>query len=69
MLLNVVAPTGLSSPRGALFNLDWVTITVMFFIAVVGLIAFLVARPGRAISAHLHDDLEATGAERSHPTG
>jgi amino acid transporter len=69
MLINVVAPTGLSSPRGALFNLDWVTITVMAVIAVVGLVAFLVARPGSAIAAHVHDDLEATGAERSHPTG
>jgi amino acid transporter len=68
MLLNVVAPTGLTSPRGALFNLDWVTITVMFLIAVVGLIAFLVARPEQTVAAHLHDDLEATGAERSHPT-
>jgi amino acid transporter len=69
MLINVVAPTGLSSPRGALFNLDWVTITVMALIAVVGLVPFLLARPGRAIAAHVHDDLEATGAERSHPTG
>jgi amino acid transporter len=69
MLINVVAPTGLKSPRGALFNLDWVTITVMVLIAVVGLVVFLLARPGRAIAAHVHDDLEATGAERSRPAG
>jgi amino acid transporter len=64
MLLNVVAPTGLDSPRGALFNLDWVTITVMVVIALVGLVAFVVVRPARAIGTHVHDDLEATGAER-----
>jgi hypothetical protein len=40
----------------------------MAVIAVVGLVAFLVARPGSAIAAHVHDELEATGAERSHPT-
>jgi amino acid transporter len=67
MLLNVVAPTGLSSPRGALFNLDWVTLTVMVVIALVGLVAFLVVRPAGKVGRHLHDDLEATGAERSHP--
>jgi amino acid transporter len=64
MLLNVVAPTGLSSPRGALFNLDWVTLTVMVVIALVGLLAFLVVRPAARVGTHVHDDLEATGAER-----
>jgi hypothetical protein len=67
MLLNVVVPTGLDSPRGALFNLDWVTVTVMVVIALGGLVAFLVVRPAGKVGAHLHDDLEATGAERSHP--
>ncbi len=64
MLVNVVAPTGLESPRGALFNLDWVTLTVMVVIAVVGLVAYLVVKPWRSIGSHLHDDLEPTGAER-----
>ncbi|MGH3498099.1 MAG: APC family permease [Nocardioidaceae bacterium] len=64
MLINVVAPTGLTSPRGALFNLDWITLSVMFVIAVVGLIAFLVAQPRQLMSRHVHDDLEPTGAER-----
>jgi amino acid transporter len=67
MLLNVVAPTGLDSPRGALFNLDWVTLTVMAVIAVVGLVAFIIVKPADRVARHLHDDLEATGAERSHP--
>jgi amino acid transporter len=64
MLLNVVAPTGLTSPRGALFNLDWVTLTVMVVIALVGLVAFLVAKPTGRIGGHVHDELEAAGAER-----
>jgi amino acid transporter len=64
MFINVIAPTGLSSPRGALFNLDWVTLSVMFVIAVVGLLAYVVAKPWQAIGRHLHDDLEPTGAER-----
>jgi amino acid transporter len=64
MFINVVAPTGLDSPRGALFNLDWVTLAVMFVIAVVGLLAFVIAKPWQAIARHVHDDLEPTGAER-----
>jgi len=66
MLINVVLPSGLSSPR-AYFNLDWITLLVMFVIAVVGAIYFFVARPDRGVRHHLHDDLEATGAEREHP--
>jgi amino acid transporter len=64
MLVNVVAPTGLTSPR-AYFNLDWITLLVMFIIAVVGALYFLLARPDRGVRRHLHDTLEATGAERS----
>ena len=63
MLLNVVVPTGLTSGRG-LFNLDWITLLVMFIIAVVGAAYFLIARPDRKVGRHLHDPLEPTGAER-----
>jgi amino acid transporter len=63
MLINVVLPTGLSSPR-AYFNLDWITLLVMFVIAVVGAIYFALARPDRGVSHHLHDELEASAAER-----
>ena len=63
MLLNVVVPTGLSSGR-ALFNLDWITLSVMVIIAVVGALYFLIARPDRKLSEHVHDTLEPTGAER-----
>jgi len=57
MLVNVVAPTGLSSPRGY-FNLDWITLLVMVVVAVVGLIVFLLARGGKEIGAHMRDDVE-----------
>ncbi len=63
MLVNVVAPTGLTSPRGY-FNLDWITLLVMVVVAVVGVIVFLVRRPEREVAAHLHDEAEPTGAER-----
>jgi preprotein translocase subunit YajC len=56
----------LSSPR-AYFNLDWITLLVMFVIAVVGAIYFFAARPDRGVRHHVHDDLEASGAEREHP--
>jgi len=63
MLVNIVAPTGLTSPR-AVFNLDWITLLVMFIIAVVGAAYFFVARPDRPVSQHVHDEDEPTGAER-----
>jgi hypothetical protein len=37
----------------------------MFVIAVVGAIYFVLARPDRGVSEHVHDELEATGAERA----
>jgi amino acid transporter len=63
MLINVAAPTGLDSAR-AYFNLDWITLLVMFIIAVVGAAWFLISRPDRPVSEHVHDEQEATGAER-----
>jgi len=63
MLVNVVAPTGLTSPRGY-FNLDWVTLLVMVVVAVVGVVVFALRRPEREVRSHLHDDAEPTGAER-----
>ena len=47
MFINIILPTGLASPRGALFNLDWVTLVVMVLIAIVGLIVYLVAQPSK----------------------
>jgi amino acid transporter len=65
MFVNIVLPTGLTSPR-AYFNLDWITLAVMFVIAVVGAAYFVVGRPDRGVARHVHDEAEATGAERAH---
>lgn len=62
MLINVVAPTGLDSPR-AVFNIDWITGSVMFVVAAAGAILFLIARPDRKLATHLHDELEPSAAE------
>ena len=63
MFVNVVLPSGLSSPR-SVFNYDWITLLVIFVIAVVGAAYFFTARPDRGVRHHLHDDLEASGSER-----
>jgi amino acid transporter len=63
MLINVVLPTGLASPR-AYINLDWITLMIMVLIFVVGAIYFFIVRPDRNVSHHLHDEAEPTGAER-----
>jgi amino acid transporter len=63
MLLNIVAPTGLTSPR-AYFNIDWITLVVMMVITLLGAVFFFIARPDRGVGHHLHDDLEPTGSER-----
>src|SRR5436190_6320272 len=63
MLLDVVFPSGLSSGR-AYFNLDWITLTVIFVITVAGALYFFLARPDRPVAGHVHDELEPTGAER-----
>jgi amino acid transporter len=65
MFVNVVLPTGLTSPRGY-FNLDWITLLVIVVIAAVGALYFLLGRPDRRVERHLHDELEPTGAERAH---
>jgi amino acid transporter len=64
MLVNVVAPTGLDSPR-AFFNYNWITLLVVAIIAVGGALYFLAARPDRKVRGHLRDEKEATGAERA----
>jgi amino acid transporter len=64
IFIDIAYPSGLSSPR-AFFNLDWITLSVIFVIAVVGAVYFVIARPDRLVSGHVHDELEATGAERA----
>ncbi|HEX8096359.1 APC family permease [Jatrophihabitans sp.] len=67
MLLNVVLPTGLASPRGY-FNLDWITLLVMLAVTLVGVLVFVLAHPDRGVRQHLGDAAEpdrAGSAERS----
>jgi amino acid transporter len=64
MFVDMVAPTGLSSPRGALFNLDWITLIVMIVVFLAGLIVFIAARGGKEIDQHRRDDAETPGAVR-----
>lgn len=61
MLLNVVLPTGLTSPRGY-FNLDWITLLVMAAVTVIGVVFFLLAHPDRYVRRHLRDTIEPPGA-------
>jgi hypothetical protein len=63
MLVNMVAPTGLTSPRGY-FNLDWITLVVMIVVFIVGAILFALSRGGKEIDAHLRDDAEKPAAVR-----
>jgi hypothetical protein len=58
----VVYPSGLTSAR-AIFNIDWITLFIMFIIAVVGALYLFIARPDRNVEQHLHDTLEPTEAE------
>ena len=64
MFVNVIYPSGLTSAR-ATFNIDWITLFIMFIIAAVGAVYLLLARPDRNVEKHLHDTLEPTGAELS----
>lgn len=57
MLVNIVYPSGLTSPRAALFNLDWITFVVMLVIILIGAIYFVLARPQNRIR-------QATATER-----
>ncbi|MGH3273335.1 MAG: APC family permease [Streptosporangiaceae bacterium] len=51
MLVNIVLPSGLTSPRGSLFNFDWITLVVMLGLVIIGGIYFVLARPYRRLSS------------------
>jgi amino acid transporter len=59
MLIDIVAPTGLTSPRGALFNFDWITLVVMIVLLLIGGIYFVIARPDRRLPKMQDRDEEA----------
>ena len=50
MLVNILIPSGITSPRGALFNYDWITLLVVVVIVVIGAVYFLVGRPAQRIA-------------------
>ncbi|MDQ1663838.1 MAG: hypothetical protein QOJ68_3818 [Blastococcus sp.] len=50
MLVNIVLPSGLTSPRGSLFNFDWITLAVVVFLLIIGAVYFFCARPDRRSS-------------------
>jgi hypothetical protein len=58
MFVNVVYPSGLSSAR-AFVNIDWITLAVIFVIAVVGGAYLFLARPDRNLERHLRGTPEA----------
>ena len=62
MFVNVIYPSGLTSAR-ATFNIDWITLFIIFIIAVVGALYLLIGRPDKNVEKHLHDPLEPSGAE------
>jgi amino acid transporter len=49
MLVNILVPTGITSPRGALFNYDWMTLLVVVAIVVLGAVYSLLSRPARRV--------------------
>ena len=68
MFLNVVFPSGLTSAR-AIFNTDWITLFIMFIIAVVGALYLFIARPDRNVERAPRDGArcgaDPSGAARS----
>ena len=63
LFVDVVIPSGINSPR-AFFNLDWITLLVMFVIAVVGVLYLLFGHPNRGVGRHIHDELEEAAQRR-----
>jgi hypothetical protein len=49
MLVNILVPSGITSPRGALFNYDWITLLVVVVIVAIGAVYSALARPARRI--------------------
>ena len=63
LFVDVVIPSGINSPR-AFFNLDWITLLVMFVIAVLGVLYLLVGHPNRGVARHTREELEEAEERR-----
>lgn len=51
ILLDILVPTGLTSPKGELFNYDWMTLIVVVIILLIGGIYYVIRRPDRRVEA------------------
>jgi amino acid transporter len=50
LLVDILLPTGINSPKAVLFNYDWMTLVVMLVIVIIGGIYYLAGRPQRRIA-------------------
>ncbi len=51
LLVDILLPTGISSPKAVLFNYDWMTLIVMIIIVIIGGIYYLAGRPQRRVGS------------------
>jgi amino acid transporter len=58
LLIDILLPTGINSPKAVLFNFDWMTLVVMLVIVIIGGIYYLAGRPQRRV-----------GQRRAEPAG
>ncbi|TAN31737.1 amino acid permease [bacterium] len=65
MLLNILLPTGINSPKGVLFNYDWMTLLVMVAIIVIGAAYYLVAAPQTKIGRRARAGVEPVALGKS----
>ena len=49
MLVNILLPSGITSPRATLFNYDWITLAVVVIIVAIGAVYYVLGRPARRI--------------------
>jgi amino acid transporter len=49
MLVNILLPSGITSPRAILFNYDWITLVVVVIIVLIGAVYYVLGRPARRI--------------------
>ncbi len=59
MLINILLPSGDSSPRALLFNFNWLTLVVVMVIVIIGAVYYLVARPDRKVASSGMSDTPA----------
>ena len=49
ILADILIPTGITSPKAALFNYDWITLVIVVIIVAIGAIYTVLAHPARRI--------------------